>query len=141
MLYHGGPPAPVAPHLPMLGLLGNLGLIEIVVILVVAVLVFGKDLPQAASKAYAQMRKLRTALEDLRRETGIDRELRNIERSVREAEWEARRMPSRPPGGTPPLPLAAPDPGDVEPPAAPADGHDPGSPPSESAPAEDTDSR
>ncbi|NOT32456.1 MAG: hypothetical protein HOP15_18580 [Planctomycetes bacterium] len=69
----------------------NLGVLELVVIAAVAVLVFGKDLPQAASKAYLQVRKLRNAVDDLRRDSGIERELRNIENTVRAAEWEARR--------------------------------------------------
>ena len=37
----------------MLALLNNIGPFEIVVIVVVAVLIFGKDLPQAASKVLA----------------------------------------------------------------------------------------
>ena len=90
----------------VLAFLGNVGPQEIVLLLVVAVLIFGKDLPQAASKAYLQVRKLRNAVDDLRRETGIDRELRNIERTVREAEWEARNPePARP--STPTLPRRA----------------------------------
>ena len=80
----------------VLAFLSDLGPGEIVVILVVAVLIFGKNLPQAASKAYLQVRKLRTAIDDLRRDTGIDRELRNIERTVREAEWEARKPVAQP---------------------------------------------
>jgi Sec-independent protein translocase protein TatA len=94
----------------MLAFLGDIGVFELVVIAVVAVLVFGKDLPQAASKAYLQVRKLRGAVDDLRRDTGIDRELRNIERTVREAEWEARRAESSPnslPRATP-YPVAPP---------------------------------
>ena len=108
----------------MLAFLGDIGLFELVVIAVVGVLVFGKDLPQAASKAYMQVRKLRGAVDDLRRDTGIDRELRNIERTVREAEWEARRTEA---GGAnlpraTPYPVAPPasDPlPSLEPPAAP----------------------
>jgi len=84
-----------------LALFSNLGLLEMVVIAVVAVLVFGKNLPQAASKAYLQARKLRNAIDDLRRESGIDQELRNIERNVREAEWEARRTEARATGSEP----------------------------------------
>ena len=84
----------------MLAFLSNLGFTELLVIAVVAVLIFGKDLPQAASKAYAQARKLRNAVDDLRRETGIDRELRDIERTVREAEWEARKTKSLAPAAT-----------------------------------------
>jgi Sec-independent protein translocase protein TatA len=124
------PPPTIA--LVMLAFLGNLGLLELVLILVIAVLIFGKDLPQAASKAYLQARKLRNAVDDLRRESGIDRELREIERNVREAEWEARKpvAPNPPPTERrPPTPL---------PPAAPPP------PPAEStaggAPTEDADS-
>lgn len=84
-----------------LALFGNIGMLEMILILVVAVLVFGKDLPQAASKAYLQARKLRNAVDDLRRESGIDQELRNIERNVREAEWEARRTEARATGSEP----------------------------------------
>lgn len=83
----------------MLAFLGNFGPLELVLIGIVAVLVFGKNLPQAASKAYLQVRKLRNAVDDLRRDSGIEREIRNIERTVREAEWEARRKeaPASPP--------------------------------------------
>jgi Sec-independent protein translocase protein TatA len=108
----------------MLAFIGNLGPLEIVVILVLAVLIFGKDLPQAASKAYMQARKLRNAVDDLRRDSGIERELREIERNVREAEWEARRMeakgalpraapeakPTPAPGATPPVAVTPPTP-------------------------------
>ena len=75
----------------MLALFGSFGTPEIILIAIVAVLVFGTDLPQAASTAYLQLRKLRNAVDDLRRDSGIEREIRDIERSVREAEWEARK--------------------------------------------------
>jgi len=78
----------------LLAFLSNLGLSELLLIALIAVLIFGKDLPQAASKAYLQVRKLRNAVDDLRRESGIDREIRNIERNVREAEWELRKAES-----------------------------------------------
>ncbi len=115
-----------------MALLGNFGVLELVLIAVVAVLVFGKDLPQAASKAYMQVRKLRNAVDDLRRDSGIERELRDIERTVREAEWEARRkaaapVPSVVPRSTLPAPVA-----DALP-AAPAPAAAPSTPP---APAE-----
>jgi len=72
----------------------NLGFSELLLIAVVAVLIFGKNLPQAASKAYLQVRKLRNAVDDLRRDSGIEREIRNIERSMREAEWEVKKAES-----------------------------------------------
>jgi Sec-independent protein translocase protein TatA len=115
-----------------LAFLGNLGLLELVLILVIAVLIFGKDLPQAASKAYLQARKLRNAVDDLRRESGIDRELREIERNVREAEWEARRpaVPNPPPTERrPPTPLPP-----VAPPQPPAESTAGNAPPAEAAP-------
>lgn len=90
-----------------LALFGNLGVTEMLLILVVAILIFGRDLPQAASKAYLQARKLRNAVDDLRRDSGIDQELRNIERTVREAEWEARRTGT---GGSEPRKLTPPAP-------------------------------
>lgn len=70
----------------------NIGPAELILIAVVAVLIFGKDLPQAASKAYMQVRKLRNAVDELRRDSGIEREIRNIERNMREAEWEMRKL-------------------------------------------------
>lgn len=108
----------------MLAFLGNLGMFEMLVVAVVAILIFGKNLPQAASKAYLQVRKLRNAVDDIRRESGIDREIRDIERTVREAEWEARRVgalatqgekavergappPQAPPAASQPIPPAA----------------------------------
>lgn len=106
----------------MLAFLTNLGLPELLVILVIAVLIFGKDLPQAASKAYMQARKLRNAVDDLRRDSGIERELRDIERNVREAEWEARKQTGvapLPPPGTAERPYVRPIPGPASLPPAP----------------------
>ncbi len=103
----------------MLAFLTNIGLPELVVIAVIAVLIFGKDLPQAASKAFVQVRKLRNAVDDLRRDSGIEREIRNIERNMREADWELRKLegqarsePKTAPraGPTEALPANAPEP-------------------------------
>lgn len=52
------------------------------VIAVIAVLVFGARLPQVAGEAAAMVQKLRRALSDLRRDSGIDEELRNARREV-----------------------------------------------------------
>ena len=81
----------------MLAFFGNLAPLEFVVVLVVAILVFGRDLPSVALRGFAHLRKLRRSLDDLRRETGIDRELRQIERSMQEAEFESRRPKLRAP--------------------------------------------
>ncbi len=116
----------------MPAILGNLGPGEIVLILIIAVLIFGDRLPEAASKAYLQFRKLRQSVDDLRRESGIDRELHRIERSVREAAWEARvdpelRAPLEP--RAPRAALSPPASRPAEPPAPPAP--EPASPPPE----------
>jgi hypothetical protein len=36
-----------------------------------------------------QLRRLRQSMYDLRRQSGIDEEIRNVERTVREATWKA----------------------------------------------------
>lgn len=115
----------------MLAFLSNLGPPEIILIAIVAILVFGKNLPEAAAKAVVQIRKFRSAVDDLKRDSGIEKEIRDIERSVREAEWEARRarpaetlprvssasIPVKPiPYGNPPEP-AQPDEAKAEEPA------------------------
>jgi Sec-independent protein translocase protein TatA len=55
---------------------------ELFVIALVAVLVFGGRLPQVAGEAAATVQKLRRALTDLRRESGIDQELQNARREI-----------------------------------------------------------
>jgi len=66
----------------VLAFFGNLAPSELLVLAVIAVLVFGKRLPEVAGRGYTQVRRWRHSLDQLRRETGIDRELRNIEREV-----------------------------------------------------------
>lgn len=60
----------------------NLAPSEIVIGLVIAILVFGRRLPEVAGQAAGQFQKLRRALADLKRETGIDEELRAARRSI-----------------------------------------------------------
>ncbi len=55
---------------------------ELIIVAVVAVIVFGQRLPQVAGEAAATMQKLRRALNDLRRESGIDQEIRNARREI-----------------------------------------------------------
>ena len=80
----------------VLAFLGNLSVTETVLILVVAILIFGRDLPQVAGKAYLQVRKLRRVFDDMRRETGIDQEIRNMERTFRDVSQEVDINPSVP---------------------------------------------
>jgi Sec-independent protein translocase protein TatA len=74
----------------MLALIGNLSLGETIVIAVLAILIFGDRLPQVAARAYGQIRKLRRTVDDVRRETGIDRELRQLRTTIQETSREAR---------------------------------------------------
>jgi Sec-independent protein translocase protein TatA len=71
----------------VLSLIGNIAPMEVLLIAILAVIVFGKRLPSVAGQVYAQFRRARGTLDRLRRESGIEQELRDIERSVREAEW------------------------------------------------------
>ena len=69
----------------MFAFLENLSLTEIGIVIVVAVMVFGGKLPEAAGQAAAQLQKLRRTLTDLKRETGIDKELADMKRNVEQA--------------------------------------------------------
>lgn len=63
----------------------NLSPSEITIALVVAVVVFGRRLPEVAGQAAAAVARMRRSMDELRRETGIDREIRNARRAVQEA--------------------------------------------------------
>ena len=73
------------PGAPMLAFIFNFGPFEFVIVLVVAILVFGKRLPAVAVQAASAVQKARRSLADLRRETGIDEELRNARRELENA--------------------------------------------------------
>ena len=66
----------------MLGFIENLAFSEIVILLGVAVLVFGGKLPEAAAQAAAQIQRLKRQLSDMRRDSGIDREIDAVKRSI-----------------------------------------------------------
>jgi Sec-independent protein translocase protein TatA len=63
----------------------NLGVQEIVILAVIAILVWGRRLPEVAGQAAGAVQRMRRSLDDLRRETGIDREIQNARRAVDEA--------------------------------------------------------
>jgi Sec-independent protein translocase protein TatA len=63
----------------------NLSTTEIVIVVVVAIVVFGRRLPEVAGQAAGAVQRMRRSLDDLRRETGIDREIRAARRAVEEA--------------------------------------------------------
>jgi len=69
----------------MIGFVHNIGLPETLLVVVIAILVFGKRLPEVAVRGAVQVQKLRRAMADLRRETGIDAEIRAAHRAVENA--------------------------------------------------------
>jgi Sec-independent protein translocase protein TatA len=66
----------------MLALIGNLDTTELLVVLVAAILIFGKRLPEVAAQAGAQLGKLRRTLDSAWKEAGVDREVREMQRSL-----------------------------------------------------------
>jgi Sec-independent protein translocase protein TatA len=106
----------------VLALFGNLSFGETVVIIVLAVLIFGRRLPEVAVQVVRGFHKLRRSLDDFRRESGVDVELREMRRSLHELEREARvpeilRLPAEPrrerapsPRASSPAPVTAPAP-------------------------------
>ncbi len=66
----------------MLSLIGNVDTSEILIVLIGAVLVFGKRLPQVAAQAGAQLNKLRHTFDSAWKESGVDKEVREMQRSI-----------------------------------------------------------
>jgi Sec-independent protein translocase protein TatA len=73
----------------MPALIGNLSLGETLVIAGLAVLIFGRRLPEVAGQVVQLLAKLRRSVDDLKRETGIDRDLGMIRDTMRDATREA----------------------------------------------------
>jgi Sec-independent protein translocase protein TatA len=63
----------------------DIGMGEILFIGIVGVLLFGKRLPEVASQAGAQLVKFRRSLQQVKAETGMDQEVRKIQRTLEEA--------------------------------------------------------
>lgn len=74
----------------MLALIFNAGWMELMVIAVIAVMVFGRDLPHVAAKAFVHLQRLRRGVQQVWRETGISQEMRNLSRQLEENERKAR---------------------------------------------------
>ena len=70
----------------MIALIGNVNWMELMLIAVIAVIVFGRDLPRVAAKAFIQLQKLRRGVQQVWRETGISQEMRNLSRELEEGE-------------------------------------------------------
>jgi Sec-independent protein translocase protein TatA len=76
----------------MLALFDNLSFGEVLIGGVLAVMMFGKNLPQAAAKAAVQLQRLRRQMGDLRKDMGIDEQIREAEREMRAAMAQAERQ-------------------------------------------------
>lgn len=66
----------------MLGFIENFQLSEGILIAIVAVLIFGKRLPQVAGQAAGHVGRARRALNELWRESGLEEEMRKVQRDV-----------------------------------------------------------
>lgn len=99
----------------MLAFLTNLGPTEFVLVLVLAVLIFGRRLPEVAAKGAVQLQRLRRGLQEFRRESGFDEEIRRarrmIENPIKGALEEAEKEPA---SWRPPSPRVSPHPNALE---------------------------
>lgn len=66
----------------------DLGFGELIVVGVASVLFFGKRLPEVAAQAGAQLSKFRRSLQDIKHETGMDHEMRKLQRTLEDARSE-----------------------------------------------------
>lgn len=90
----------------MLAFIQNINPTELVLIAVVAILVFGRRLPEVAGRAAAHAQRARRAFNDLRRDSGIDDELREARRTFEQAEFRAEFDPNVPHIEPPPSQVA-----------------------------------
>ena len=79
-----------------LAFIQNINPTELMLIAIVAVLVFGRRLPEVLGQAAAHVGRARREFNKLRRETGIDEEIREARRTFEQAGYEARRDPNAP---------------------------------------------
>ncbi|WP_419191969.1 Sec-independent protein translocase subunit TatA/TatB [Engelhardtia mirabilis] len=84
----------------MLAFIQNINPTELLLIAVVAVLIFGRRLPEVAGQVAGRVQQARRAFNDLKRETGIDEEMRrarrNFESAIHDAKFSAERDPAAP---------------------------------------------
>jgi Sec-independent protein translocase protein TatA len=79
-----------APERPVLALFTDLSFSELLVIAALSVMVFGRDLPRVAARGIVQFQRIRRALQQVWRESGISEEVRRVQRDVERAAREAR---------------------------------------------------
>jgi Sec-independent protein translocase protein TatA len=66
----------------MLALIDNIGGVELLIVCVAGLLVFGKRLPEVAGQAGRQLVKVRRSLDAAWRDTGMEKELRDVKRDL-----------------------------------------------------------
>ena len=69
-------------QLPPIALFGDLAFQELLIVAFAAVVIFGRRLPQVAGRGFAQFQRVRRTLTQTWRETGIDEEIRRIQRDL-----------------------------------------------------------
>ena len=74
----------------MLAFISNLHFAELLLIVLVGIMVFGRNLPRIAVQAWTQLTKMRRSMNKVWRETGVQDEIRRMQRELREAEYEVR---------------------------------------------------
>ena len=79
----------------MLAFFSKLGFTELIVIAVFGIMVFGRNLPRIAVQVAAQLTKMRRSLNKVWRETGVQDEIRRMQREMREVEYEVRDAANR----------------------------------------------
>ena len=68
-----------------MAILGNLTLMELGLVVLAAIMIFGRNLPKVAAQAFAQFNRARRAMREMWRETGLEEEIRKVERDMRRA--------------------------------------------------------
>ena len=79
----------------MVAFFSKLGFTELIVIAVFGIMVFGRNLPRIAVEVAAQLTKMRRSLNKVWRETGVQDEIRRMQREMREVEYEVRDAANR----------------------------------------------
>jgi len=79
----------------MLAFLSNLHFTELILIALVGIMVFGRNLPRIAVQIWTQLAKVRRSMNKVWRETGVQDEIRRMQREMREAEYEVRDVARR----------------------------------------------
>jgi len=66
----------------LLALIDNLGGVELLIVCIAGLLVFGKRLPEVAGQAGKQLVRVRRSIDTAWRETGMEKELRDVRRDI-----------------------------------------------------------